>query len=268
MSTSFISKSIPDPPTSSSPDEPAPVTCTQVDFSAYNLPEYAGRYALVIDNLFTAEDCQHLLSSVPTANQWPGAQLDEVVTDTSYRNSGRIVCDDLDSTSWILSKVRPYLQEINTIDAHMHKRLRRARVRYPQLQVDLGLGTASISRLRELRFLRYESGQFFKRHGDGTYISDDEKEVSYYTLQLYLNGDKETVKGGATRFWPNPRFRKGSKGDGVYVDVEPRMGRVLVFAQGDLIHSGEEVTAGVKYNIRTDILYKEDLAEPAEPNVV
>jgi hypothetical protein len=87
--------------------------------------------------------------------------------------------------------------------------------------------------------------------------------VSYYTLQLYLNGDKETLKGGATRFWPNPRLRKGSKGDGVYVGVEPRMGRVLVFAQGDLIHSGEEVTAGVKYNICTDILYNEE--EPAEP---
>lgn len=150
----------------------------------------------------------------------------------------------------------------------MHKRLRRARVRYPQVHVDSGPGTATISRLRELRFLRYEPGHFFKRHGDGTYISDDEKEVSYYTLQLYLNGDAETLKGGATRFWPNPRLRKGSKGEDAYVDVEPRMGRVLVFAQGDLIHSGEEVTAGVKYNIRTDVIYKEDLAEAAESIVV
>jgi len=141
----------------------------------------------------------------------------------------------------------------------MHKRLRRARVKLPQLLADSGPGTATISRLRELQFLRYDTGQFFKRHGDGTHISEDEKEISYYTLQLYLNGDSATLKGGATRFWPNPRLRKGSKvGEGVYVDVEPRMGRVLIFEQGDLIHSGKEVTAGIKYNIRADMMYLEN----------
>jgi len=71
------------------------------------------------------------------------------------------------------------------------------------------------------------------------------------------------VQGGATRFWPNPRLRKGSQaGEDVYVDVEPRMGRVFVFEQGDLIHSGEPVTAGIKYTIRTDVLYSENRAQP------
>ncbi|KIM86787.1 hypothetical protein PILCRDRAFT_86424 [Piloderma croceum F 1598] len=229
-SASKSTTSIPDPPAAPSSNEPAPITCTRIDFPAYNLPEYADRYGLVLDNLFTEEDY-----------------------------SGKIVHGDPELCAWILTKVRPYLQDIDTIDAHMHKRLRRARVKLPQLLVDSGPGTATISRLRELQFLRYGTGHFFKRHGDGTHISEDEKEISYYTLQLYLNGDSATLKGGATRFWPNPRLRKGSKvGEGVYVDVEPRMGRVLIFEQGDLIHSGEEVTAGIKYNIRADVMYLEN----------
>jgi hypothetical protein len=262
-------KSLPEPPAAPSPHEPAPIACTRIDFAAFNLPEYANRYALVIDNLFTQEDCAKLLSFAPTTEPWPGAVVEEVITDKSFRNCGRITHEDPELCSWILTKVRPYLQEINTIDAHMHKRLRRARVRHPQLQVELGQGgTATVSRLRELRFLRYGPGHFFKRHGDGTHISDDEKEISYYTMQIYLNGDSTTPRGGATRFWPNPRLRKGSQaGEDSYVDVEPRMGRILVFEQGDLIHSGEEVTAGIKYNIRTDILYLEDPAQASASSV-
>jgi hypothetical protein len=261
--------SIPEPPAPTLRDEPAPITSTRIDFSAYNLPEYAGRYALVIDNLFTEKDCAHLLSFVPTTEPWPGAPVDEVITDKSYRNSGRIAREDPELCARILAKVRPYLQEVDTIDAHMHKRLRRARVKPSQSQTDLRPGTATISRLRKLHFLRYGPGHFFKRHGDGTHISDDEKKISYYTLQLYLNGDATTLKGGATRFWPNPRLRKGSHAGGdTYLDVEPRMGRVLVFEQGDLIHSGEEVTTGIKYNIRTDVLYMEDPPLPSAASVV
>lgn len=240
-----------------SPDDLAPVICARVDFSAHGLPEYADRYALVIDNLFAAEDCSRLLSHVPTTEPWPNASTDEIVT-VSYRNSGRIVLSDPSLCTYILEKLRPYLGDINNIDAHMHKRLRKAKVRQSKSQADTGSGIATISRLRELRFLRYGSGHYFKRHGDGTHITEDEEEISYYTLQLYLNGDPATLKGGATRFWPNPRLRKGKKGDDVFVDVEPRLGRVLIFEQGDLIHSGEEVTDGIKYNVRADILYKEE----------
>jgi len=83
-------------------------------------------------------------------------------------------------------------------------------------------------------------------------MSDDEKEISYYTVQLYSNGDQETLKRWSHTFL-------AQAGDGVYIDVDPRMGRVLVFEQGDLIHSGEEVTSGIKYNIQVDMLYVEEI---------
>lgn len=75
----------------------------------------------------------------------------------------------------------------------------------------------------------------------------DGQQKSFVTLHLYLN-EEDDLTGGATRFWtPNKKE---------YIDVEPKLGRVLVFQQRMLIHSGEEVTAGVKYTMRSDFLYE------------
>ena len=38
--------------------------------------------------------------------------------------------------------------------------------------------------------------------------------------------------------------------------VEPKIGRVLIFQQRYLLHSGEEVDSGLKYTMRTDVMYK------------
>ena len=40
------------------------------------------------------------------------------------------------------------------------------------------------------------------------------------------------------------------------MDVTPKVGRVLLFQQRMLWHSGEEVTKGLKYTLRTDLLYE------------
>ena len=40
------------------------------------------------------------------------------------------------------------------------------------------------------------------------------------------------------------------------LDVVPKMGRVLIFQQRDLLHSGDDVTAGTKLTMRTDLMYK------------
>jgi len=64
------------------------------------------------------------------------------------------------------------------------------------------------------------------------------------TLQIYL-GEKD-VEGGATRIIGN---------NGHYVDIEPKQGRVLLFQHRHLFHSGEGVIKGVKYTLRSDLLY-------------
>ena len=40
------------------------------------------------------------------------------------------------------------------------------------------------------------------------------------------------------------------------LDVVPKMGRVLLFQQRDLLHSGDDVMAGTKLTMRTDLMYK------------
>lgn len=73
-------------------------------------------------------------------------------------------------------------------------------------------------------------------------------------MHLYLNdskvetGDEAELVGGATPFLSVDDQRR--------VDVEPKAGRVLIFEQRGLRHSGDEVKAGVKYTMRTDIIYE------------
>ena len=73
-------------------------------------------------------------------------------------------------------------------------------------------------------------------------ISQTDGRQSHVTVQIYL-GDAH-VEGGATR------TSKGRRGDkDAFVDIELKMGRVLIFQQRrrGLSHSGEDVTKGVKY---------------------
>lgn len=39
------------------------------------------------------------------------------------------------------------------------------------------------------------------------------------------------------------------------IDVDPKVGRVLIFQQKRLLHSGADVTAGTKYTMRSDLMY-------------
>lgn len=75
-----------------------------------------------------------------------------------------------------------------------------------------------------------------------------------FTLHLYLNdsvaeaGDAAALVGGATSFLSSNDQRK--------VDVDPKAGRVLIFQHSGLNHSGDRVTKGVKYTMRTEIMYE------------
>ena len=106
-------------------------------------------------------------------------------------------------------------------------------------------------------------GEFFRNHCDSAYATPDRSQISYYTLQLYLNGSAKELKGGATRFWKKgkvdgPERRKARPGETLrkYVDVEPRFGRALIFEQRGLVHSGEDVQKGLKLTVRTDLMYE------------
>ncbi len=99
-------------------------------------------------------------------------------------------------------------------------------------------GESTAIGLNELmRVYKYSTGQVFKRHRDESYVRS-KQEASFFTFMVYLNDGYE---GGETS------FQKAS--------VVPKQGSALVFAH-HLLHEGDEVTAGEKLVLRTDIMYR------------
>ncbi|MFK7786734.1 MAG: 2OG-Fe(II) oxygenase, partial [Crocinitomicaceae bacterium] len=100
------------------------------------------------------------------------------------------------------------------------------------------LGNSRAIGLNELfRFYKYNATQRFKRHRDGSYVRNEE-EFSAYTFMIYLNDD---YLGGETSFND--------------VVVEPKKGTALIFRH-ELKHEGKPIINGVKYVLRSDIMYQ------------
>jgi len=114
---------------------------------------------------------------------------------------------------------------------------------------------------RRWRLYQYTQGDYFKWHQDGGWTgsgldADGElvddlyggRRFSWLTFLIYLNDDFE---GGRTLFQ--------GPGDETFA-VTPARGSVLVFFHGyhplSQLHMGEEVTRGVKYVARTDVLFE------------
>ncbi|KAG9093391.1 hypothetical protein FRC06_011538, partial [Ceratobasidium sp. 370] len=68
---------IPEPPQADpmNPGAPAPIAVHHLDFSKLGLPEYRHKYAVVIDNLFTPEDCTRYLELAQVEREWEAAAL-------------------------------------------------------------------------------------------------------------------------------------------------------------------------------------------------
>ncbi|HKX28734.1 MAG TPA: 2OG-Fe(II) oxygenase, partial [Blastocatellia bacterium] len=88
----------------------------------------------------------------------------------------------------------------------------------------------------------YQAGQYFAPHSDRAFVRN-ETERSWYTFMIYLN---EGFKGGETVFLVEPEK-----------SIRPQTGMGLLF-QHPIIHAGAEVTEGVKYAIRTDLMYRQE----------
>lgn len=90
------------------------------------------------------------------------------------------------------------------------------------------------------RCYRYEPNQRFAPHYDGAF-QRNRRERSELTFMIYLN---EGFAGGRTVFHDFD------------VDVAPRRGMGLLF-QHQVLHEGCAVETGVKYVLRSDVMYGE-----------
>jgi prolyl 4-hydroxylase len=124
-----------------------------------------------------------------------------------------------------------------TFDDHALAAMLFARVR-PHVPEVMCCGMCAIGANERFRCYRYEAGQRFAPHCDGAFIRDNDEE-SLLTLMVYLN---DGFTGGETRFLEWDRI------------VVPRAGMALLF-QHRLLHEGAPVLAGVKYVLRSDVMY-------------
>ena len=90
-----------------------------------------------------------------------------------------------------------------------------------------------------VRIYRYEPGQHFGLHQDQSYFGEDGTK-SLLTFMVYLN---EGFGGGETDFPEQGQT------------IVPRTGTALLF-QHMLLHAGKRVTAGTKFVLRSDVLYR------------
>ncbi|CAF0841126.1 unnamed protein product [Rotaria sordida] len=182
-----------------------------------------GKLAFILLNVFTPEECQQWIKMTEERGYSPALINlgEQQVLMTDIRNNDRCMIDDVAMAQMIFERIKLYLP--NVFENH-------------QL---VGLN-------ERLRFLRYDPGQKFEKHLDGTYYRNDGSlERSYITIQLYLN---EGFQGGETTF---VHFWDSTKN----VSSIPRTGMVLVF-QHDLLHEGAPLRKGRKYTVRTDVMYK------------
>ncbi|KAK4113556.1 hypothetical protein N656DRAFT_778347 [Canariomyces notabilis] len=284
IKTTYRSNLVPIPPdflTSPATDSPGPVTTTQIHWPSTPLAQYGDAYAVVLDNVLSPSECATLLAlaeaSVPRNEDggggddggggndpWQPALVNvgggyEVLT-REYRNSDRIVwdCQEVVDRIWrrcVLGGaeglVRKRLAEVGGGETAITGGSRR---RWEEGDA----GRWKFLRVNErMRFLRYKKGQFFKPHCDAPYFdtSDPERTIrTLFTIHVYLNdskaeaGEDAELVGGATSFFSSDEKTK--------LDVNPKAGRVLIFQHHRLLHSGDDVLTGIKYSMRTDIMYE------------
>lgn len=109
-------------------------------------------------------------------------------------------------------------------------------------------GQQPISVDHRLRFYRYEPGQTFKRHKDGS-VTNDAGHVSKLTYLIYLNSDFD---GGATTF--REYVGTGQSRQKTEHVITPETGSALLFRH-QRWHEGCGLTSGRKYVLRSDVFY-------------
>jgi Rps23 Pro-64 3,4-dihydroxylase Tpa1-like proline 4-hydroxylase len=174
-----------------------------------------------IYNVFSEKECNDLINVIEKL----GFNKASLFTDvdgiehyhTDVRNSMRKIIDNRDFAQLLEERIYKYIPKTyNDLEYHS--------INY------------------RFRFLKYEKGGFFARHKDNNYKNKD--SISLITILIYLNEDYE---GGYTTFFANVHDKEG-------LSLKPKTGMISLMDQ-DIGHYVPELTDGIKYVIRTELMY-------------
>jgi len=192
---------------------------------APTLPGFQQSFARVVRNVLDEEHCAELIASVNAKGFTPallniGGGCQQLVP--AARDGHRVIVDSPELAEWLFGVLRPFLPE------------------------ELEDGSRLTELNERLRFLCYTPGQEFPAHRDACFERYEGHpragDFSFVTVQLYLH-DVPQAHGGATTFLVEGR-----------PSHQPEAGSVLLFSQ-DLLHEGSLVRKGIKYTLRTEVMY-------------
>lgn len=180
----------------------------------------------VIHDFLTAEECERYIAASEAVGyaDAPITTGGGPVMAKSVRNNDRVMIDDPATAAELYDRARPFLPD------------------HFLIWQPCGFN-------ERFRYYRYTRGQEFKWHFDGEFHRDN-GEASKYTFMIYLNGG---VTGGETKF--NLKRLGRLPTDDEVLSAVPWVGKALVFRH-DVLHTGAVVLEGVKYVMRTDVMFQ------------
>lgn len=178
---------------------------------------------LVVHNFLSEAQCTALIRRSEALAYEAGTVAG--VVNENIRNNERVIIDDESLASQLFHRAAPFLPAV--LEDH---RLVGFNERW--------------------RFYRYQPGQTFNPHRDGSYVRMNTREESRLTFMIYLN---EGMVGGETKFFVDIEhaFQQPAS---PYLSVQPKTGSALIFLHS-IWHEGAVVQSGQKYVLRTDVMY-------------
>eukprot|EP01126_Amoeba_proteus_P020954 TRINITY_DN2127_c0_g1_i5.p1 TRINITY_DN2127_c0_g1~~TRINITY_DN2127_c0_g1_i5.p1 ORF type:complete len:292 (+),score=49.01 TRINITY_DN2127_c0_g1_i5:62-937(+) len=173
----------------------------------------------------------------------------QVTYEKAYRNNERCVIFSPETSEWMWQRIRKLIKPI-VITPHDYKQVGEGH-KLEGRWVPVGLNPC-------WRICKYFPGGHFAPHFDGPFIVSSEKR-SLKTFNLYLNGDFE---GGTTNFVNEKQslYRDDETGkfkaqeQNIERRIVPKTGMALIFNH-HIFHEGEALKSGLKYIMRSDILF-------------
>lgn len=195
-------------------------------------------FCKVIPGFLTPDECRTLIAE----SEVRGFSRADSDYPPSYRNNDRQVLDSADMASRMSARLQglvPATLPLGPVESVSPWTLDAVNERF--------------------RLCRYRPGHVFHLHQDGVHHRSPHLQ-SALTFLVYLS-DGADFEGGATQFYDADHAGDAEP----LATVTPRAGSLIVFDHR-LWHAGARVTAGVKYILRSDVLYRAvDAPRQAEP---
>jgi hypothetical protein len=190
-----------------------------------------GGCGIVLENVLTRWECKRFIAETEAAGY---GKLGQGKTGAAYRGNRRVQLEDVGGG----------------LGREIWRRIERFLPKTEALP-----GEPGVFEFEELnpryRFAKYGPGEGFCVHVDKPTVFEPQR-CSIYTVNIYLN-DLADKQHGRTRFYARMGGKPIAAAGGV-------AGSAVIFKQAVVdsspLHDGEELVDGLKYLMRTDVIYR------------